>query len=319
MAAWDYTNDYSATLTAGYTAGGGTLAVSTVTGLPASGRKFILKVGNEYFLCTSYTGLNLTVTGAQSGSSASNHSSGDSITGCWIIPSVLDGLRSDANQIGTYANLPTSGMKKGDQYHCTDSAYHFIYDGSAWQAWYQGYPVILPPTVGSLTWVNQGIATGDNNGGTLAISTTASSGASVHILKKAAPATPWTFIVGMLLNCRIGNFVHSGAIIRDSGTGKLIQYGPGTASGIAINLDYWNSPTSFSTAASEVTWDPSVIFYKITDDGTNHTYYLSDDGIHWQQFFQASRTTFLANPNEIGVSIDPENFAATLTIFHWSN
>ena len=52
--AWDYTNDYSSTILV-YISGAGTITVVSVTGLPASGKYFILKVDNEYFLCTSYT------------------------------------------------------------------------------------------------------------------------------------------------------------------------------------------------------------------------------------------------------------------------
>src|SRR5665647_2787882 len=92
--AWDYTNDYSSTILA-YLSGAGTITVVSVTGLPASGKYFILKVDNEYFLCTSYTGLVLTVTGGQAGSTPANHSLGAAITGCWIVPQVLDGIKSD--------------------------------------------------------------------------------------------------------------------------------------------------------------------------------------------------------------------------------
>jgi len=92
--AWDYTNDYSSTISA-YTSGAGSITVVSVTGLPASGKYFILKVDDEYFLCTSYTGFVLTVTGGQAGSTPANHSLGTAITGCWIVPQVLDGIKSD--------------------------------------------------------------------------------------------------------------------------------------------------------------------------------------------------------------------------------
>src|ERR1035437_3292300 len=91
---WDYTNDYSSTILA-YTSGAGTITVVSVTGLPASGKYFILKVDNEYFLCTSYTSLVLTVAGGQAGSTPANHSLGVAITGCWIVPQVLNGIKSD--------------------------------------------------------------------------------------------------------------------------------------------------------------------------------------------------------------------------------
>src|ERR1035437_8799903 len=152
--AWDYTNDYSSKILA-YTSCAGSITVVSVTGLPASGRYFILKVDDEYFLCTSYTGLVLTVAGGQAGSTPANHSLGAAITGCWIVPSVLDGIRSDQSQIGTYANLPTGGMKTGDKYKCTDSCLELIYDGAAWKQFYRG---IYCPTLPSFSWRNQGSA-----------------------------------------------------------------------------------------------------------------------------------------------------------------
>jgi hypothetical protein len=100
--AWDYTNDYSSTILA-YLSGAGSITVVSVTGLPASGMYFILKIDNEYFLCTSYTGLVLTVTGGQASSTPANHSLGATITGCWIVPQVLDGIKSDI--IGSAGNV----------------------------------------------------------------------------------------------------------------------------------------------------------------------------------------------------------------------
>ena len=129
--AWDYTNDYSSTILA-YTSGAGAITVVSVTGLPASGKYFILKVDNEYFLCTSYTGLVLTVTGGQAGSTPANHSLGATITGCWIVPSVLDGIRADQSQVGIATSRPSSGMKKGDLYVTSDTGVLSIYNGSAW-------------------------------------------------------------------------------------------------------------------------------------------------------------------------------------------
>lgn len=73
---------YSSTLGSSYTSGGGTLTVASATGLPSGACYFIAVVKaegantDEYFLVTNVSGTTLTVTGAQSGSSASNHASG---------------------------------------------------------------------------------------------------------------------------------------------------------------------------------------------------------------------------------------------------
>src|ERR1035437_2333420 len=176
--AWDYTNDYSSTILA-YLSGAGTITVVSVTDLPASGMYFILKVEDEYFLCTSYTGLVLTVTGGQAGSTPANHSLGAAITGCWIVPQVLDGIRSDANQIGAYVSKPSSGIKKGDRYKCTDSPYEYVYDGSVWQAFVFGYSV-TEPVLGNFTQVAVDYSSFDSTHGGI-LQKLASAGSNLHL------------------------------------------------------------------------------------------------------------------------------------------
>lgn len=98
-----YINDFGTTVAAGhnYTAGGTSLYITSFTGpnglaLPTDGSVFYLQVDSEYFLVTGCTGSNpLTVVGAQAGSTAANHTAGANVTGCWVLPPVLDGLRYD--------------------------------------------------------------------------------------------------------------------------------------------------------------------------------------------------------------------------------
>jgi len=235
-------------------------------------------------------------------------------------PSGPSGGGSSTQQgIGVYASLPSSGMNAGDRYRCTDCPYEFYYNGSAWLAFYKSFPATIPPLAGSLTWVNHSSAVVGNAGGMLAISGVSMGGCNAQLLKKSAPPTPWTFTAGLELNTQTGNYVHSGLVIRDPNTSKFILFGPGTAGGVALNLDYFNNPTSFGSAAKEVAFAPDAqLFLKITDDGTNHTYFTSADGINWLQFYQASRTAFLAAPTEVGIGIDSENYALILSVFHWS-
>ena len=141
-----YTNLASSTLASSYTAGDSSITVATGDGakFPTTGN-FTVAVGqppNFFLQCTARTDDTLTVdTSATEGTTAANASSATAVTHV-ITAGVLDGIRSDQNQVGLYSSLPTSGMKKGDSYKCSDSPWQFHYDGSVWQpllwGWYNG-------------------------------------------------------------------------------------------------------------------------------------------------------------------------------------
>ncbi len=87
-----FVDRYQGTLASGYTSGGGTLSITSATStvgsavLPSGTSYYFLNVRaegantDELFLVTSRSGTTLTVTGAQSSTSASNHASGAVIT-----------------------------------------------------------------------------------------------------------------------------------------------------------------------------------------------------------------------------------------------
>lgn len=94
----DYINDFSTTLSTGYTAGGTSLVLTSATGsnglvLPSTGYYYYLKCEDEYFLVTARSGTTCTVVGGKAGSTNTSHSSGTVVTGCWVLPDVLDSIR----------------------------------------------------------------------------------------------------------------------------------------------------------------------------------------------------------------------------------
>jgi hypothetical protein len=300
LMSWDYTNDYSSTLSSGYTAGATSLILASVTGLPVSGRYFILKCENEYFLCTSYSGTTLTVVGAQAGSAAANHASAAAITGCWILPSVLDGIREDQSQVGTFANLPTGGMKRGDRYKCTDSCTDLFYTGSVWSPFILGVPVILPNSA-SFAWTNQSGASVSSITGPLVI-TIPNANSGAVILDKALPSTPYTITVGMKY---LGESTY-GIILRDSSSGKFvwIRFTPNGVSGPAvIFLDKWNSATSENSLyfgpiniSASMT---DVVYFRFVDSAGTRAIYVSTDGFNFMKVHSIGNTDFMT-PNRVG-------------------
>ena len=319
---WDYTNDYSSTLYSSYTSGGTSLVVVSVSGLPASGRYFILKIELEYFLCTSYTGTTLTVVGAQAGSTAANHSSAAAITGCWIVPSVLDGIRSDQSQVGTYANLPTSGMKTGDRYTCTNRRAEFIYNGSNWDMFYMGLYVPGPFTaLPSFSWRNQGLASIITEAGdTEFLIAPLATGDDYKCREINVPgSTPWTITVCLLPCTPKVNYSSVGLFLSD-GT-KLITLPVDGQTNFKVAIGQFSSVSSYSSTPLDLggiaTINSLPIMARITDDGTNHIFGVSSDGVNWYTA-QQSRTAYMT-ATKIGYCANSNNAtsAAAVRIINW--
>ena len=321
MAAWDYTNDVAGVLTAGYTSGGTTLQFSLSAGsLPTSGRLFILQVlheganTDEYFLCTSYTGTyTATVVGAQAGSAASNHANGATITGCWWLPQVIDGIRSDQSQIGVYSSLPAAGMKSGDRYKCTDSPHDLIYSGAAWNAFVRGIQA-TPVSLAAFSWVNQGGSSASQQGASLAVTVPAVSGDQYRSLVKSVPSAPYTAIAMFDMLLAEYNYSQAGLVLRDSGSGKMVVCSLAVQpSQLQLTAAKLASNSSFS--ANYQTYNlfgiPCPVWLRIRDDATTRFFGFSVDGLTWWEFFSVGRTDYIT-PNQIGFYGDSNNTTAGL-------
>jgi hypothetical protein len=185
--------------------------------------------------------------------------------------------------------------------------------------------LIAPPSVASLTWVNQGSSTATNtNGGLLMVS------AQFSLLVKTAPATPYTFIMGAIVNGVSTVFQNTGIVIRDSGTGKLQTWGL-SYSNITIassslpcwgyQIQDWSAPGTYASSpiAQSLTNIAPMIYFSLKDDGTNFTFAVSYDGLNFIIVLVASRTAYLANPNQIGIVSAPQAAGnLSMLVLHWS-
>lgn len=331
MAAQGYTDDVNGTLTSAYVTGvSTTLSFTISTGsLPTSGLLFILQVDAEYFLGSSWTVLagvyTVTVTGAQGISSGANHSIGANVTGCWLLSQVIDGIRSDQNQIGPIASRPTSGMKKGDRYKCSDSPYDYVYDGSVWQAFVFGFQV-TEPVLANFTQVNIGSSTLDTTqGGIIHYGPNAGSNINHHFLAIAIPASGAYYVDAACYACGSGS--------NGGGAGcGLASAASSSGASAANNLLFesgsiwqWerqllNSATSFNSNAGQTTLVTSgpLFWTRIYDDRvSNRTFYFSITGSSWIQMYQESRTN-LFTPAFATLSMNPYNCQISQHWVHFS-
>lgn len=125
----NFVNKYQSTLASGYTSGATTATITSGTGLPSGACYFYMIVRaegvntEETWLVTNRSGTTLTLTGAQSGTSASNHASGATILASIMTAEAFTQLKTDilsaagiaitSNAVpkGTGTTLVASGCK----------------------------------------------------------------------------------------------------------------------------------------------------------------------------------------------------------------
>lgn len=321
MATQQYANLAQSTLSSGYTAGDTTLHLTSGASFPANGN-FLVAMDDPpafFLLCTARSSNDLTVSSSgQEGTSAANLASGKKVTQV-ITAGAFDAIRNEITYVDTYANLPsTTRQTRGNRFKASDSEYDFIFDGSNWQAFWRGLPVTVPPSIGGLTWVNQGSATADQTTGKLVITVPGSS-ASHHCLVKSMPARPYTFDVGVQHLGSFATISESGIVVRDSAAGKLVVFVKfWSANTLRLALSNWNSPTSFNAAVQEWAGVDWPLFLRLVDDNTNFNFYYSHDKLSWVLFKQVGRTAFLAAPDQVGIDTESESADCVGTFFHWS-
>lgn len=179
--------------------------------------------------------------------------------------------------------------------------------GSNGNGWGVVYDFTAPPASSGSTWVNQGSATvADDAKGNL-MTVQAAAAHDLKILKKAAPATPWTITFSMLGRCLSTQNAHFGFVFRESSTGKLITWGWSAA--IAIQNNRWTNPTTYEgttpvnqgMASTAFLNFGQVPFLYVSDDGTNRRCGLGIgyDGQTKRELLSELRTTFIT-ADEVG-------------------
>lgn len=313
-----YTTLGQSTLNGAYTAGSGTMTVTSASSFPTTPTFRVAYVAGGasqiIWKVTAVAGAVFTVT-VESGSDA-NVSNGASIVEV-LTAAALDQIRSDQSQYGTRANLPsTTGQKTGNVYRCSDSPYEFVFSGGVWVPLVNGN-VMTEPVSGTpaFSWLNQGGATESGTNGGLILTAPAGAGDALRVRYIAQPTRPYTITAAFRANISSDQNYHAGLCWYDSGSGKLTSWeviNNTGASGINIGVINWNSTTSFNGAphgAANFSWG-DLIWLRMTDDGTNFTYYISSDGINFIQWYQTARTAFLT-PGNVGYFLSCNNAFTT--------
>ena len=289
MAVENYINNYTVLVGANINNSSTSLTVSAAASI-ASG--FRILVGSELMLVTAGgTTTTWTVTRGIESTAAVSHNTNDSIY-IVLTSTALDNIRTQISGIGTYANLPASGMKSGDQWKDTDGPYNHIYDGSNWQAFYSGYNVTIPPS-SSWTWVNQGTSTATTVGGALSMQwqTLGAVDNTRGYVQNLPGGGTYTMIAGF------ENYTGSAGIMLYDGTKATTYY--------VTNANYatddrlfgfnWTNSTTFSSRVFSdiIVGAPAKLFLKVRDNATTEKFYISSDATNWVEVSSRSSGTFL--------------------------
>lgn len=232
------------------------------------------------------------------------------------------GASGDVTEQGGYSSRP-SADNDGDLYFATDAPFVSRDKGSG-----NGYshwgPLMLlepPPAVSNWTWVNQGGATATDGPGGIVLATPTGTGSSLRVLKKSAPAAPYTITVGFIPNIIGQSYLRGGVGWRQSSDGKIIYIGVGFALSSKIEIYKFTNATTYAGAtylsADYVPYGP-IVWIQFLDDNTNRIVKISNDGINFIQIHSVGRTDFLT-ADEICLIADTNNstYAGTINYLHW--
>jgi len=322
MAYERFANGGLSSLDAGISDSDLTLTVKSAVGFPTGGN-FRIVIGSEILLVTDVQGKTFTVTRAQEGTSAAAH---DADAAVFHILTAGSLAQRDIEQFGTGAvasrdaagqagrlYLPTEGLVSQD-------------NGSLWDM--MPLSRFTPPDSGDFTWVNQGTATVAASKGMMVLAPpSVASGENIRALVKAAPGTPYEITVAMMAlspaYTSASAMAQYGICWRESGSGKLLLYGPWMASyPTTFNYTQMTGPTAVSSNILQLSMPAqSIVWIRFSDDGTNRTVKISMDGFNFEPVAAPQgRTTFLT-ADQVGVFANSWKTANVLprivSFLHW--
>lgn len=189
--------------------------------------------------------------------------------------------------------------------------------------------LLTPPIDANFAWVNQGGATVTLGKFGIALMAPFSGAGtrSLRIRDKAAPATPYTIVAGIMctsIHLTTGsNEVEFGVGFRNAAAGTLAGafFDSFQVTPRSLNIRKYTNPTTFS--ADYLNFDSNghsnhVMWIKLADDGVNRIISISADGYNFIQLHSVGRTDFLtADRVFFGLSAATSALNQILTLISW--
>lgn len=213
------------------------------------------------------------------------------------------------NPSDAYSGRPAASAE-GIVFWPTDAATLDRDTGAAYESWGPIYRLNMSKAVADFAWINQETATATDTKNGILMTPPVGTGSSINILKRTAPATPYTITMGGILNAVGTNSLRMGLVFRQSSDGKLVYVAIGYGgSNYKIESFKFSDPTTYSGAtyiSYEYTPLGGMIWCRIADDGANRITYVSCDGQNWINIHSVTRTDYLT-ADEIGIAVDCNN------------
>jgi hypothetical protein len=221
-----------------------------------------------------------------------------------------------------YASPPGSPAT-GDQWWPEDTDYYATYDGADWIWYLQGHQITMPDN-SLYSWHNQksggSIGSVDMTRGGIYLEGGPDSGDSQIFRVKTLPATPYTIEVRLDPNSINSNYTSWGLGVKNSSNDDFLEIGHYYQADI-LQLNVARGDDLGVTANNTIraAADRMYRWFRITDDGTNRAYWVSDEGYHWIKFYQHGHTADVT-PDRAYFWINPRNgdsFPAGVWLRHW--
>lgn len=235
-----------------------------------------------------------------------------------------------SNSAGTFASFPPASPSAGDYFRTTNSPYYAYYDGTKWNWYLQGIPVKPPPVFGTIEDPG-GVITGtDQTRGLLYMRINVNS--DIAGMYDPIPATPYSILAGFIANPLINNpnpldfQAAMGLSLRSaSGQYESTQAGWFTSSGGTLAINRHNSVSSYNSTPSGFgvqsyfTLGSNKIYMKVSDDGTNLSWFIGTDKNNLLPFNTPwARNAFLTGgPAFAGISMFSEAGQAEWALFDY--
>jgi hypothetical protein len=265
------------------------LTVKSVVGTAPSSGNFRALVDTELMEVTGVSGLVWTVVRGDGGSTAAAHSD-NAVVYLVVTKEALDSIvtvQSGGSEVSSRRVLNFTGATVTDD--SGDGRVNITIPPAASfeAAW-------TVPVLTDYTWQNQGTATANDDGKGIFILAPAAGQNNLRSLEIATGSPPWTYVCKLVPFMLESGNANCGLYLRDSVGGKCLAF---RLINSTLDSVLFSSNTSYNSSGpfSAVTVDPSsrLSWFKVVDDNTNRTYFISSDGVNWIQFCQQSRTSSL--------------------------
>src|SRR5512143_3982926 len=184
---------------------------------------------------------------------------------------------------GLYAARPAPG-NIGSRYVSSDGSTEWVDDGTVWRPMINGKPGTQVPLVASFTAYGTGGVTWSDAAGIITANGPFSPQTAGLVVAKNPTVDAKTH-VGL---AAAGNFTAAGIVVRDSATQLATAVGLGFDRLDRADVVNFTDDGTFNAIIGDLGIGTDY-WFRFVDDGVNHVFYTSADGLRWHQIATQAR------------------------------